>query len=143
MLRRLRTLRSRVFPKFRYPSKGEKKVLSIYVEVQVGGECQRRVARALFDPGCGKNLMSRGMASKLNIHYPDRFGKPILNTIGMDEFRSLGQIEGRWSCNNARFEPRFYDAVWEVSDTHVIYDIIIGNDTITENRFLKWSEELG
>jgi hypothetical protein len=141
ILRWSRKLRSHISPRFRRLYKGEDCVWTIKIEVLVndGLVCRTelRTVRALFDTGCRKNLMSRKMASTINVNYSALEGEPILNTLGVDKFRSLGQIERRWSCDNRRFKPKFYEAVWEVSDKDEMCDVIIGRDTIIENRLFK------
>ena len=134
-------------PRFRRLRDDEKCIWTINIEFLVydGPICrtERHAARALFDTGCPKNLMSRSMASRVNVNYPAHEGEPIINTLGKDKFRSLGQIEGRWSCIKSDFEPKFYPAVWEVSDKDEMYDVIIGRDTIIENRLFEVSVKLG
>lgn len=141
--RRSRTLRTHIPSLFRYPLRGDKFIRSITIEVQVNGSFVCRNARALFDTGCPLNLMSRTMASIIGVVYPARMGEPILNTLGIDKFRSLGRIEGRWASCNQSFDPKFYDAEWEISDKPEEYDVIIGRDTIIVNKLIKLSPELG
>lgn len=147
MLRWLRKLRSHMSPRFRRLRDNERCIWTINIEFPVNdGSIRRtelRAARALFDTGCRKNLMSRAMASKINVNYSAHEGEPIIYTLGKDEFRSLGQIERRWSCTKSGFEPKFYSAVWEVSDKDEMYDVIVGRDTIIENRLFEVSVELG
>jgi hypothetical protein len=141
--RQLRTLRTHIPSLFRYPLLGDKFVRRIIIEVQVNGNFVRRNARALFDTGCPINLMSRTMASTIGVVYPALMGEPILNTLGVDKFRSLGRIEGRWAPRNRHFNPKHYDAEWEISDKPEWYDVIIGCKTIIENKLIKLSPELG
>jgi hypothetical protein len=141
--RQLRTFRTHIPSLFRYPLHGDKFIRKIFIEVPCDDGFVCRHAMALFDTGCSKNLMSRTMASRIDVVYLARTGEPIMNTLGMDKFRSLGRINRRWASYSQRFDPKFYDAEWEVSDKTEDYDVIIGCDTMTENKLIKISPKLG
>jgi hypothetical protein len=142
--RQFRTLRTHISLQFRYPLRQDDFVRYIIIEVPDSGSFVRRRARALFDTGCSKNLMSRTMAITVRAAaYLTRTGEPIMNTLGKDKFRSLGRVDRRWASINQHLDTKFYDAEWEVSDKPEDYDVIIGRDTMTENNLIKLCSILG
>jgi hypothetical protein len=142
--RLLRTLRIHIFWQFRYPLPRDNFVRHIIIEVSDSYGSGFRHVRALFDTGCSKNLISRNVADIVGAAaYLTRIGVPIMNTLGKDKFSSLGRINRRWASVNPRFDIKFYNAEWEVSDKAEVYDVIIGRDTMIENKFIKLCSILG
>lgn len=136
------TLRNRIRPRFQFLSPGDNCVRRIYIEVLVNDQFVCRPVMALFDTGCPRNLVSRTMASTLGVESLAFEGRPILDTLGTDKFRTLGQVERRWACDHSGFAPKFYDGVWEVSDKLEPYDVIIGLETMIANKLFKLSPAL-
>lgn len=121
----------------------------IDIEVVQNGVATRRAAMALLDTGCPKNLMSGKLASNLGIKIRCRPGIPLFEGVGGGEFRTVGQVTGRWSCKDQPgksrlgFDPKYYDGIWEISDNYnERYDVIIGRETITRYDLFKVKREL-
>jgi hypothetical protein len=118
------------------------------VEVMVNDRpvCSRAVA--IFDTGCPHNLMSRELAARFGATFSSVPGKPILDTLSNGTFNSVGQITGRWACNQRAcksrldFKPKYYDDDWYVSETNEQWDVIIGLNTIKRYGLLKIKREL-
>lgn len=121
----------------------------IHIEVVEHGHMKCFFAIAILDTGCPVNLMSQELALKLGFTPESNEGVPILEALGGGEFRTIGQVKGRWSCRHnlkrscLGFDPRYYDDTWEVSSKPgERYDVIIGRETITKYALLKVKREL-
>lgn len=124
------------------------KTVSIIFEDRSGKEILRH-AKAKFDTGNPKNLISPAFAAKFGLSFESRNGEVILELPGDGQFVSNGRITGRWCSmintshdRHLYFDPKFMDADFEVSNSPERFDIVIGADTIKSERLLKWGPAL-
>lgn len=124
------------------------KTISIIFPDNSGNEVLR-YAKAKFDTGNPKNLISPTFAASFGIILEHHNPKVILDLPGNGQFVSIGKITGRWcSKTNAthdryfRFDPRFMDAEFEVSNSAERFDVVIGADTIKLEKLLEWGPAL-
>ena len=124
------------------------KTISVIFEDNSGNEVLRH-AKAKFDTGNPKNLISPAFAARFGLIFDPRNAKVILDLPGNGQFASIGKVAARWCIQiNAshdrrfRFDPRFMDAEFEVSKSAERFDIVIGADTIKSERLLEWGPGL-
>jgi hypothetical protein len=124
------------------------KTISIIFQDTSGKEVLR-YAKAKFDTGNPKNLISPTFAARFGLIFEPHNAKVILDLPGNGQFVSIGKIAGRWCSKiNAahdryfRFDPKFMDAEFEVSNSAERFDIVIGADTIKLERLLEWGPAL-
>jgi hypothetical protein len=121
-------------------------VLTVSVIFQdANGQEILRHARAKVDTGNPKNLISPAFTAQFGFAFDAANERVILELPGGGLYVSTAKLAGRWSCkvNSSRnspfkFDPKFMDAEFEVSNTDERFDVVIGSDTISEERLLEW-----
>jgi hypothetical protein len=123
------------------------RIICVVLEDHEGRE-EKRYARALFDTGCSKNLMSPRFKEKFTID-PEQGPGVAMETPGNGKFVSEYSVQARWafekvSSDYFRSDPRFMDAEFEVLKdlkTPERFDIVIGRDTINKESLLSFGRD--
>ncbi|OCL04674.1 hypothetical protein AOQ84DRAFT_441957 [Glonium stellatum] len=126
-------------------------IRSIHLAIMHDNEEKVHIGCAQFDTGNPYNLVSREFIEKtFNVPF-NRFpeGKrEVLSLPNNHTFCAVGQIHGRWtpvtdSEYNAaqggllRFNPKFYESDFYVSEEKELFDVVIGSKTIKRENLMK------
>jgi hypothetical protein len=121
------------------------KTILVAFKDERGNEILRH-ARAKFDTGNPKNLVSPDFVKQFGSLVLDESGKRvILDLPGGGRYISIARLAGRWTCrisdSQFRFDPKFMDAEFEVSDTSERFDVVIGSDTLEEEHIVTFRRD--
>lgn len=119
------------------PSRVENFERTIKVAFLVNGAETLRYAKAIFDTGNPKNLVSRAFVEQqFNYVIPPQRERHILDHPGNGKYVSIGDVEFRWTCDddNRLFGQRFIKANFEISKDEERFEIVIGSETIAKEK---------
>ena len=111
------------------------------------GEEILRHARAKFDTGNPENLISPAFVAQFGTLVPDAHNeRVILDLPGGSKYVSIARLAGRWTCklsdSRFRFDPKFMDAEFEVSNSTERFDVVIGSNTLQKEHIMKLRRDL-